>query len=623
MAKLTAENVLKVALSWDNYYEKASGGTDAQLKNKTWNAGYNNYTWFWVALNRLGYGNYQAQPWCDGFVDYCFIECAGGDAAAYKRAAKALGGMSAYTPTSANMFKKLGSGHWIEPNGTPLPGDQIFFKNSSGICHTGLVLRVTSSTVYTIEGNTSSASGVIANGGCTRQKSYSRSYANIAGYGRPLWEDGSSTNIPANTGTVVLRQGDKGDAVKTMQQLLIKAGYDLGSYGADGDFGGSTFTAVKKFQSDYKTTYNLSVDGEYGPDSKAALEKVAAGKTTTTVVVLRKGDKGAEVKKMQELLLTRGYNLGTSGADGDFGDATYQALKQFQAYHNLDADGDYGPASRAILEQPFNRGYLQNGDSGEEVRTMQLLLLKAGYSVGAAGADGDFGSGTETAVKAFQTKAGLNATGKYDSTTKTKLEAAAKATEAANDASKPATETTTSNYKYGVKGSKVVKAYQKMLKNTWKYEKVTVTGNFDQALLEAVVDFQTYHGLEANGQLNAATRKKIKNEKYHEIPDNWIAKYQYQLNVSNNKKLDVNGKWNDATEKAYVKLNLGKSGSLVRLVQEILVTKFKRNISITGSYDKDTVTAVSFVQSYYGIKGKGECGTRTWKALICNDYPKK
>lgn len=541
MAKLTAENVLKVALSWDNYYEKASGGTDAQLKNKTWNAGYNNYTWFWVALNRLGYGNYQAQPWCDGFVDYCFVECAGGDAAAYKRAAKALGGMSAYTPSSANMYKKLGSGHWIEPNGTPLPGDQIFFKNSSGICHTGLVLRVTSSTVYTIEGNTSSASGVIANGGCTRQKSYSRSYANIAGYGRPLWEDGSSTNVPANTGTVILRRGDS----------------------------------------------------------------------------------GAEVKKMQELLLTRGYSLGSYGADGDFGSSTYEALKQFQKYHNLTVDGEYGPASRAILEQPFNRGYLQNGDSGEEVRTMQLLLLKAGYSVGAAGADGDFGSGTEAAVKKFQTKAGLNATGKYDSTTKTKLEAAAKATEAANDASKPATETTTSNYKYGVKGSKVVKAYQKMLKNTWKYEKVTVTGNFDQALLEAVVDFQTYHGLEANGQLNAATRKKIKNEKYHEIPDNWVAKYQYQLNVSNNKKLDVNGKWNDATEKAYVKLKLGKSGSLVRLLQEILVTKFKRNISITGSYDKDTVTAVSFVQSYYGIKGKGECGTRTWKALICNDYPKK
>lgn len=541
MAKLTAENVLKVALSWDNYYEKASGGTDAQLKNKTWNAGYNNYTWFWVALNRLGYGNYQAQPWCDGFVDYCFVECAGGDAAAYKRAAKALGGMSAYTPSSANMYKKLGSGHWIEPNGTPLPGDQIFFKNSSGICHTGLVLRVTFSTVYTIEGNTSSASGVIANGGCTRQKSYSRSYANIAGYGRPLWEDGSSTNVPANTGTVILRRGDS----------------------------------------------------------------------------------GAEVKKMQELLLTRGYSLGSYGADGDFGSSTYEALKQFQKYHNLTVDGEYGPASRAILEQPFNRGYLQNGDSGEEVRTMQLLLLKAGYSVGAAGADGDFGSGTEAAVKKFQTKAGLNATGKYDSTTKTKLEAAAKATEAANDASKPATETTTSNYKYGVKGSKVVKAYQKMLKNTWKYEKVTVTGNFDQALLEAVVDFQTYHGLEANGQLNAATRKKIKNEKYHEIPDNWVAKYQYQLNVSNNKKLDVNGKWNDATEKAYVKLKLGKSGSLVRLLQEILVTKFKRNISITGSYDKDTVTAVSFVQSYYGIKGKGECGTRTWKALICNDYPKK
>lgn len=545
MAKLTAENVLKVALSWDNYYEKASGGTDDQLKNKTWNAGYNNYTWFWVALNRLGYGNYQAQPWCDGFVDYCFVECAGGDVAAYARASKALGGMSAYTPTSANMFKKLGSGHWIEPSGTPAPGDQIFFKNSSGICHTGLVIRVTSSTVYTIEGNTSSASGVIANGGCVRQKSYSRSYVNIAGYGRPLWEGTSSSTASS-------------------------------------------------------TTTSTSTSG--------------------TKTVLRKGDKGADVKKMQELLLIRGYNLGASGADGDFGSATYEALKTFQKYHNLTVDGEYGPASRAILEQPFNRGYLQNGDSGEEVRTMQLLLLKAGYSVGAAGADGDFGSGTESAVKAFQTKAGLSVTGKYDSTTKTKLEAAAKAAEAAASAT---TSTTATVYKYGTKGSKTVKAYQKMLKETWKYTKVNVTGDFDQALLEAVVNFQTYHGLTANGQLDAATRKKIKNEKYHAIPDNWIAKYQYQLNVAKNRKLDVTGVWNDATEKAYVKRDSGNSGALVRFLQEVLVTKFKRQISITGSYDKDTVTAVSFVQSYYGIKGKGECGTRTWKAIICNDYPKK
>ena len=83
------------------------------------------------------------------------------------------------------MFKVLVPGHGIPADVNPLPGDQIFFKDSTGeICHTGLVTRVTASTTYTIEGNTSSASGVVANGGCTRQKSYDRSYSRIAGYGR-------------------------------------------------------------------------------------------------------------------------------------------------------------------------------------------------------------------------------------------------------------------------------------------------------------------------------------------------------------------------------------------------------------------------------------------------------
>ena len=39
--------------------------------------------------------------------------------------------------------------------------------------------------VYTIEGNTSSESGVVANGGCVREKKYKLTYNRIAGYGRP------------------------------------------------------------------------------------------------------------------------------------------------------------------------------------------------------------------------------------------------------------------------------------------------------------------------------------------------------------------------------------------------------------------------------------------------------
>lgn len=39
--------------------------------------------------------------------------------------------------------------------------------------------------------------------------------------------------------------GDKGDAVKTMQTMLIKLGYSCGKYGADGDFGSGSLCICK------------------------------------------------------------------------------------------------------------------------------------------------------------------------------------------------------------------------------------------------------------------------------------------------------------------------------------------------------------------------------------------
>lgn len=46
--------------------------------------------------------------------------------------------------------------------------------------------------------------------------------------------------------------------------------------------------------------------------------------------------------------------------------------------------------------------YLQKGCVGEDVRALQLLLIGRGYSCGSAGADGDFGNGTDAAVKNYQ-----------------------------------------------------------------------------------------------------------------------------------------------------------------------------------------------------------------------------
>lgn len=54
---------------------------------------------------------------------------------------------------------------------------------------------------------------------------------------------------------------------------------------------------------------------------------------------------------------------------------------------------------------------LKRGMKGADVKTLQAALIAYGFSCGATGADGDFGSGTETALKKFQTKYGLGADG--------------------------------------------------------------------------------------------------------------------------------------------------------------------------------------------------------------------
>lgn len=67
-----------------------------------------------------------------------------------------------------------------------------------------------------------------------------------------------------------LRKGDSGADVQAMQEDLLRAGYDLGKYGADGKFGTETLSAVRAFQSDN----GLTPDGIVGPKTLAALQSI-------------------------------------------------------------------------------------------------------------------------------------------------------------------------------------------------------------------------------------------------------------------------------------------------------------------------------------------------------------
>ena len=185
------QKVVDIALSEVGYLEKAS---TSNLDDKTANAGSGNYTKYSRDLAKYPYfnGRKQGVAWCAVFVAWCFVQAYGKDAALKLlcQPTKPANNAGAGCKYARNYFKNKGQLYTSDPQ----PGDMIFFysKDKSQIQHTGLVYKADSSKVYTIEGNTSGASGVVANGGGVCKKSYSLGYERLAGYGRPAYGNTSS-----------------------------------------------------------------------------------------------------------------------------------------------------------------------------------------------------------------------------------------------------------------------------------------------------------------------------------------------------------------------------------------------------------------------------------------------
>lgn len=180
------QKVIDIALAEVGYLEKAS---NSQLDSKTANAGSKNRTKYARDLAAINFfnGSKQGVAWCAVFVAWDYVEAYGKDAALKLlcQPTNPKNNAGAGCKYMMNYFKAKGQLHTSNPQ----PGDVIFFYSSdkTQIAHTGLVYKVDSKKVYTVEGNTSGASGVIANGGGVCKKSYSLTYGRIAGYGRPDW----------------------------------------------------------------------------------------------------------------------------------------------------------------------------------------------------------------------------------------------------------------------------------------------------------------------------------------------------------------------------------------------------------------------------------------------------
>ena len=88
-----------------------------------------------------------------------------------------------------------------------------------------------------------------------------------------LYEEGETIVEDA----YLIRRRDKGEKIKNLQEGLMKLGYALPRFGADGDFGAETEAAVKRFQQDHGLPPDAVWDSECQAALSAALTAMTPG----------------------------------------------------------------------------------------------------------------------------------------------------------------------------------------------------------------------------------------------------------------------------------------------------------------------------------------------------------
>ena len=100
----------------------------------------------------------------------------------------------------------------------------------------------------------------------------------------------------------------------------------------------------------------VRIPGDVAGDAPAAPIAAPTRQTmsaaTAAAPLLKRGSKGPEVKRLQQLLRRAGVFPEPAAIDGEFGDLTYTAVYGFQAANGIEKDGVVGPETWDALEHP-------------------------------------------------------------------------------------------------------------------------------------------------------------------------------------------------------------------------------------------------------------------------------
>ena len=340
--------------------------------------------------------------------------------------------------------------------------------------------------------------------------------------------------------------------------------------------------------------------------------------------VLQKGAKGDNVTALQEALIELGYMTGK--ADGNFGAATEKAVKAFQEKNEYPVTGIMDANLQAFLYtgspkaasgdktsvktlSPVQGVTMRKGNKGSQVTKLQEALIELGYLKGSA--TGTYDTNTIGAVRSFQKKNGLTADGSAGAEVQ-KLLYSGNAISATATATPKVTEAPTptptvavpeESLKEGATGQDV-KTLQKRLKELGYY-KSSIDGKFGRLVTKAVKDFQTAHGLDADGIAGKGTYAILFSEAALKAGT-----------TPTPVPTDTPAPETEApTESAFTTLRKSDSGDNVAQLQEALIKLGYLSGKADGNYGDKTVEAVKAFQKANRLTADGSAGAETQSVL--------
>ena len=340
---------------------------------------------------------------------------------------------------------------------------------------------------------------------------------------------------------------------------------------------------------------------------------------------LQRGFKGSEaVRALQKRLKELGYYSGS--VDGDFGEGTEKAVKEFQKANGLSADGKAGEKTLAKLNSkkavtykeahatatPKRTAtpkatatpnlskdyYLRSGDSGKRVETLQRRLIELGWLDGKV--TGKFDAATDAAVRAFQKKtSGLWEDGVAGPETLRALYSskAARTSKAAASIGE--------TLEFGSEGSDVKKMQQKL--KDLGYLSGSADGKFGVATQAAVIAFQKNNNLTADGKAGSATLSKL----YSGSANKSKSSAKIDSSEKNKSGRDTSG----IASTGYETLQSGSKGTAVKNLQQRLKQLGYYSGSSDGSFGDATEAAVMAFQLRNDLTVDGKAGPATQRKL--------